>query len=161
MESTENILGVLLQSLILFTKCLFQYSERTIAIRETNWGIDTPYLCIIHTYFLNSTRKETFVSHLNVATMQRVLFESRTCHEFATLTEGIYKPHYGNQNFFPLANGVQFIEIITKSPLPNRKTPITNPITKMEIAHTFGHFLFMSYIPYVTTYIVHMYCIII
>jgi hypothetical protein len=89
---------------------------------------------VLHLLFLNSTRKETFVSHLNVATMQRVLFESRTCHEFATLTEGIYKAHYGNQDFFPLANGVYFI---TKSPLRNGKNPLRIPLTKMGIAHTF------------------------
>ena len=39
--------------------------------------------------------------------------------------------------FFPLANGVYFVVIIKKTSLHNGNCPITDPITKMGVAHAF------------------------
>ena len=49
----------------------------------------------------------------------------------------IYKPHCHYQKFSPLANGVYLIEIINKTPLSNGNWPITDPINKMGVAHTY------------------------
>ena len=51
------------------------------------------------------------------------------------------KPHYSNQDFFPLANSVYFIVIIKKNTLHNGNSQITDPITKMGVAHAFEMYL--------------------
>ena len=51
---------------------------------------------------------------------------------------GMCKPHWGNHDFSPLANGVYLRVIINKTPFPNGNCPITHPITEMEVAHTMG-----------------------
>ena len=48
-------------------------------------------------------------------------------------------PNYGNQDFPPLNNGVYFMVIIKKNFLQNENSPITDPITKMGVAHAFEH----------------------
>ena len=47
------------------------------------------------------------------------------------------KPHYGIQDFTPLANGVYFTVIIKKTPSCNGNSPITDPITEMGVAYFF------------------------
>ena len=51
---------------------------------------------------------------------------------------GMCKPHWGNHDFSPLANGIYLRVIINKTPFPNGNCPITHPITEMEVAHTVG-----------------------
>ena len=46
------------------------------------------------------------------------------------------KPHYGNQEFFPLVNGVYFSVIIKKTALSNGNSPITDPFTEMGVLHS-------------------------
>ena len=50
-----------------------------------------------------------------------------------------YKTHYDYQNFYALANGVYLIAVTKQTPLRNRKSPITDPITVMGVTHTVGH----------------------
>ena len=51
------------------------------------------------------------------------------------------KPHYGNQNLSPLANGVYFTVIIKKIPLKDVNSSVTNPITKMGVVYDFKAYL--------------------
>ena len=53
--------------------------------------------------------------------------------------EGVFmdKPHYGNHNFSPLTIRVYFILIIERTPLRKVNSPMTDRITKMELADTF------------------------
>jgi len=41
------------------------------------------------------------------------------------MPEGMCKPHYGNQDFSPLTNGIYFIVMI-------KKTPLQTPLPKRE-----------------------------
>ena len=43
------------------------------------------------------------------------------------------KPHYGNYDFSPLANGVYLRVIINKTPLRNGNCPITGPIKVVSL----------------------------
>ena len=58
-----------------------------------------------------------------------------------SMPHGMCKPHWGNHDLSPLANGVYLRVIINKTPLPNGNCPITDPITEMRVAHTVGHWL--------------------
>ena len=59
------------------------------------------------------------------------------------MAEGICKPHYSNQDSSPLDNAV-YITVIKQNPLHNGNIPITDsitdPITKMGVAHTVGQY---------------------
>ena len=57
------------------------------------------------------------------------------------MSEGMCKPHYINQDFSPLYNAVYFIEIIKQNPLHNGNSPITDPITKIGVAHAFEQYI--------------------
>ena len=47
------------------------------------------------------------------------------------------KPHYGNPEFSPVANGVHFRVSIKKPPSCNENSFIMDLITQMRVAHTF------------------------
>ena len=51
--------------------------------------------------------------------------------------ESLPQPHYGSQDFSPLAIG-HFIEMIKKTPLRNGNSPIMDLVTEMGVAHTFS-----------------------
>ena len=43
-----------------------------------------------------------------------------------SVSEGMCKPHYGNQDFSPLATGIYFIVIMKKTPLHNGNSLMTD-----------------------------------
>ena len=51
----------------------------------------------------------------------------------------MFNSHNGNQDFFPLANGVYHVVIIKKTPICNGNSSIMDPITKVDAAYAFEH----------------------
>ena len=49
-----------------------------------------------------------------------------------TLPEGKFKPHYGNQDFYPLTNEIFFIVIIQKTHYEIEIAPLQSPLSKWE-----------------------------
>ena len=51
----------------------------------------------------------------------------------------MFNSHNGNQDFFPLANGVYHVVIIKKPPICNGNSSIMDPIAKLDAAYAFEH----------------------
>ena len=51
----------------------------------------------------------------------------------------MFNSHNGNQDFFPLGNGIYHVVIIKKPPICNGNSSIMDPIAKLDAAYAFEH----------------------